>query len=371
MFYQRVTLAGLAALTFTLVARVALASPTVEPLYLPQGTTIHPTSDRVLMVDQGGLIAATIVTGDDRERVAIWRGNRATVLPIVRKFEQSWTDNGFQTLGAVLANGSVVVNAGYPFQGAYMGTWIHTFMYAGQGYREVHFAPCKLISAATDPTVEGASGTDLAVTFEPLSAIQNDVGDFAPNAAIITAHGCDVIGRASIRAIRGKYIAGFQRFLDKWVADNSFESDQQIDVAVRWIGHKLQKLGKGVALGVNSGGACVGYRDISAYRQGYCCRTLTPRAMLWNQDRSPSILVSDLDSVAYAIDDANRVVGSLQDTSKRHYAFLYHDGKVERLDDLVQAPRWRFEAAFGFTPDGGILGIGTHDGIATAFIVHL
>ena len=84
-----------------------------------------------------------------------------------------------------------------------------------------------------------------------------------------------------------------------------------------------------------------------------------------------AILLAKERSVAYAIDDGGRVIGTLQDSAGKHYAFVWHDGALRRLNDIMHTPRWRFESAYAFTPDGGILGIGTHDGVATAFIVHL
>jgi probable HAF family extracellular repeat protein len=238
----------------------------------------------------------------------------------------------------------------------------------------VHFPPCILTGRAADPIVEGAGENELAVTFTPASAILNLDDDFAPNAAIITFDKCDVIGRGTILSIRGKYAAGFQGYYGVRLVPANIEGDWQHYVAVRWVDRKLELLGEGVALSVNSHGVCVGYHTISTENKNGCSAcppSVTWRAVLWRQDGSPSVLESNLNSAAYAVDDDGRVVGMVQDSAGRHFAFLWHGGELKRLDDLVKAPRWRFESAYGFTPDGGILGIGTHDGVAAAFIVHL
>src|ERR1700736_893758 len=95
--------------------------------------------------------------------------------------------------------------------------------------------------------------------------------------------------------------------------------------------------------------------------------TLLPRAQC-TETRHP---ISSSRSAAYAIDDRDRVIGTLQDRTGRHYAFVWRTGVLRRLDDVVRAPQRRFESAYAFTDDGGILEIGTHDGVPTAFIVHL
>jgi hypothetical protein len=74
-------------------------------------------------------------------------------------------------------------------------------------------------------------------------------------------------------------------------------------------------------------------------------------------------------SVAYAIDPRGRVTGMLEDAQRRHYAFLWVGGRLRRLDDLVGVSAWRFECGYAFTPDGGIVGIGTYRGRATGFVV--
>ncbi|MDQ6780321.1 MAG: hypothetical protein M3Z37_04095, partial [Candidatus Eremiobacteraeota bacterium] len=193
-----------------------------------------------------------------------------------------------------------------------------------------------------------------------------------------------VIGRANLRAVRGTYAAGFRGYLGKVLAPTNVNPQQQRYVAVRWRRHQLSELGEGVAFDVNSRGICVGatappgdestFSLSSSFGANHSSATYafgTPKAVIWHRNGSATMLEPYYRSVAYALDEDDRVVGMLHDADGKHYAFIWRHGVLRRLDDLVQAPRWRFESAYGFTSDGGILGIGTHDGVATAFIVHL
>lgn len=372
-----ITLAALA-----LISRAVRASTNVEPLRLPQGATIAPVSDHVQMVSRGTIIAATIYIGQI-QRVAVWRGSKIRVLGIVSQYATG--GNNSQTLGALTMDGKLYVNAGYAFSGAYSGIKYHTFVYDGDLRQNVRLPHCDLAGETGDPLIEAASGDKLAVTFMSPSFIdlsQVDTGVYAPNAAIVKSRACDVIGRANILTINGNYAAGFQGYLGSTLAPTNVQVDQQTSVAVRWDGHRLERLGGGVAFDVNSRGDCVGSTVLPSYVGGTtylgngmvaasASKPNIPHAVLWRRNHPVMILEPRLLSFAYAIDDNERVVGMLQDLAGRHFAFIWRRGALKRLDSLVHEPRWRFESAYGFTPDGGILGIGTYDGIATAFVVHL
>ena len=374
-----------------LLSGPGLCSPTVQALYLPPGSTITPEGERVLMASQTGVIAATIQLGstsssNSAQRVVVWRNGEERPLDLVSQYETGVGPN-FQTLGAVAADGHVYVNAGYPFSGAYSGIKYHTFIYENATYREFPYPSCDLKGQPGDPIIEGADADQFAVTFispELIDFDNVDSGVYAPNATIISPAGCDVIGRANILAISGKYAAGFRGYLGTVLAPTNLNLQQQTYRAVRWAGGQLKEIGEGVAFDVSSSGACVGataptgdesffmvsgHSESSSWSNTY--RYGIPHAVLWRYDGTELNLDATFRSVAYAIDDNDRVVGMERDSNGRHFAFLWQDGTLKRLDDLVQATRWRFESAYGFTSDGGIFGIGTHDGVATAFIVHL
>jgi hypothetical protein len=57
----------------------------------------------------------------------------------------------------------------------------------------------------------------------------------------------------------------------------------------------------------------------------------------------------------------------VQDDDGRHYAFLWQNGTLRRLDDVVRARNWRFECGYAFGPDGAIVGIGTYRGSPAVF----
>lgn len=353
------------------------ASAWVQPLWLPVGATIKPEGTRVLMLSRGNVTAATITVGKlEVQRVAVWRHAKVEMVDVVTRFETGMGPSS-QAVGALTTDGTLFVNAGYPFSGAYSGTNYHIFAFKGRSEHEVESFGCDLAGDAGEPIVEAANGDDLAVTFQSPNLINLDNVDsglYAPNAAIARARGCDVIGRADIRAIKGRYAAGFRAYIGKNLAPTNFDPDHQRYVAVRWAGRRPSELGEGVALDVNARGVCVGATAPPGVERGYTAveyGLAIPQAVIWQRDGSATVLKSYYRSVAYAVDDDARVVGMLQDPYGKHYAFIWRHGAVRRLDDLVQAPRWRFESAYGFTGDGGILGIGTHDGVATAFIVHL
>jgi hypothetical protein len=59
----------------------------------------------------------------------------------------------------------------------------------------------------------------------------------------------------------------------------------------------------------------------------------------------------------------------LEDDAGRHYAYLWENGVLRRLDDVARAPQWRFECAYAFGPGGWIVGTGTYRGTPAGFIL--
>ena len=362
---------NLAAIFFLLGTCTAVASPSVRALYLPTGATIKPEGEKVLMVSRDGMIAATIVFGD-RQRVAVWRNGKRNTLEIVNK-HKTGAGPYFQTIGALAPDGKLYVNVEDTLSGAYAGIKYHTFVYQDGMSHDFAFPQCDLAGQPGDPIVEGIDAGRLAVTFQSPDLIQFfqvNSGIYAPSAAIIDSTGCQVIGRANLLAIRGKYAVGFRGYLDKALAPTNVNGPRQTYKAVLWDGQMLREMGDGIAFDISSYGVSVGATARPGV-ESVVNRLGIPHAVLWDTKGSSLILGLDGHSVAYAIDENGRVAGMLRDESGKHYAFIWEQGSMQRLDDLVQAPRWRFESAYAFTPDGGILGIGTHDGIATAFIVYV
>ena len=373
----------LAAMLLAFAPLVAAASPSVRPLYLPPGATIEPEGKSVLMMSRQGIVAATIEYDGARQRVAIWRNGNRKVLDMV---DQSDGGTPFQTLGALAPDGTLYVNNGNIGDVA-MRVSYRTLVYQGDSWHEYTYPHCDLSGDTGDPIVQAIDGGRLAVTFLSPESVDLDkaaAGVDAPNAAIIDETGCRVIGRANLLAIRGDYAVGFRGYWGKALGPTNVNVQDQTFKVVRWDGHSLSELGEGVAFGVESNGVSVGASAptgdenvIMTVTRGPAGTSSNihqfgiPYAELWDTAGSGLMLPSKARSVAYAIDENGRVAGMLRDEDGNHYAFLWQQGYLQRLDDLVQAPRWRFESAYGFTPDGGIIGIGTHDGIATAFIVYV
>jgi probable HAF family extracellular repeat protein len=367
-----------------LVSCPGLASIRVQSLPLPPGATIAREGDRVQIVSRGNIIAAT-VDMDQIHRVAIWQRGHVHVLPIVKKFTLGGPN--FRVLGAVTTDGKTYVNAGYSFNGAYSGIKYYIFLFNGKSYSEVSLPHCDLRGEPGEPIVEDVSDDSLAVTFQSPSFIDLtnvDTGRYAPNAAIVTGGTCVVVGRATIVAIHGRYAVGFQGYLGSTVAPTNVQVDQQASVAVRWVDHEMQRLGNGVAFGVNSLGQAVGATMSPDYVGGSVYlgngmvggkpglpQPAQPHAILWGTDGTSILLIPKFRSIAYAIADDGRVIGTFQDSTGRHFAFVWKAGLLRRLDDIALDRRWHFESAYAFTSDGGIVGIGRHDGVASLFVLHL
>ena len=195
-------------------------------------------------------------------------------------------------------------------------------------------------------------------------ALSGKRGAHAPRAFIIDGEKCVVLGRAVVLGLRDRWAAGYQGYLDGHVAPTNFNTVVQTIVAVRWHGNTLTELGDGAAYAVNADGFAVGASTVAG---GFETMT-TPHAVAWDaHGRKLSIERGARRSVAYDVGDDGTVVGMLQATDGKHYAFRWRAGRLDRLDDLPHPRGWRFESAYAIAPDGTVAGIGTHDGIAAVF----
>jgi hypothetical protein len=357
---------ALALMLFAIACGDASAEPTVQPLVLPEGTTINPYGAQV--TSHAGIVAATFTNANQLPRVALWRNGSLETIPIDTRFDNGMPNS--ESVGALLPNGALFVNAGYAFSGAYSGTRLHIFVYRGRNHDE--FVPaCTLQGMPGDPQVEAADSTRLAISYEnPENFDFDNLDPVLPNAAIVAFKKCTVIGRFAIRGIRGDYAVGFRTYVRGTPAPLNYDTDWQTSVAIRWSGHQIHELGQGRAFAVSLDGTCVGAAYLEYEHVVNDQIYGIPSAAVWRMDGSRILIAPQSPrSIAYSIDDRHRVIGMLEDKNGHHFAFVWRDGVLKRLDDIVQAPRWRFESAYAFTDDGGIVGIGTHDGVAMAYIV--
>jgi hypothetical protein len=150
-------------------------------------------------------------------------------------------------------------------------------------------------------------------------------------------------------------------------ATSVFDNDERF-AAVLYHNGRVRELGSGEAFDVTAGGVAVG-SDRPPIDVGPM--TDAPHAILWRDARTVRLAPQARESVAYAIDASYRVIGALVGSDGRHYAFLWERNRLHLLDELAPHRGWRFEGAYRFTADGGIVGIGTHDGVASAYILHV
>jgi probable HAF family extracellular repeat protein len=95
----------------------------------------------------------------------------------------------------------------------------------------------------------------------------------------------------------------------------------------------------------------------------------TPHAVAWlPKGQTLQLVRNDEESVAWDVSEDGTIVGGEILQNGKHYAFRWKNGRLERLDDLPHPRGWRFESAYAIAHDGSIVGIGTYNGVATAFV---
>src|SRR6185503_15304877 len=125
---------------------------------------------------------------------------------------------------------------------------------------------------------------------------------------------------------------------------NVVSQNERFD-AMRWHDRTREPLGTGVAIAINALGHAAG-ADVPPGKGA--AFAVAPHARLWIGGSEIAPADSAAASVAYAIDSRDRATGMLEDDTGRHYAFLWTQGTLRRLDDLVRAPGWRFECGYAF-----------------------
>lgn len=348
----------------------------VIALLLPPHARIDPDQQREpIQVGPGGTIAATVTLTDasGAARIAVWEHlNTARLLSPPIHLDPGELSAGL-ALGGFDAAGTIYATLEKSMEMEAGGNQVVPGLYPSGAFTQLSLTPCaSIIGSDFLPHIERVAGDIMYLTYESpdsMEVLQGDhTSDFAPYAVRLEGPSCTILGRASIRGLNGAYVVGFRGYLGDYIAPTDLNIDAQRYVAVRIHNGSLAELGPGVALAVASDGTAVGADAPSGVHESEtesangtaetfsCC---TPHAMLWRPDGTPVALAPHArSSVAYAIDDGGRVAGMLIDAMGKHRAFLWVNGRLSLLDDIVRARGWRCEAAFAFGPQGKILGVG-------------
>ncbi|HEY1656084.1 MAG TPA: hypothetical protein VGF86_13320 [Candidatus Tumulicola sp.] len=342
-----------------LVAAVFLALATIQParaatvtlLALPEHATIEPFGTRALMaVARDGRVAATVTVGGFRTQAIVWK----PPAPRPRVAAARATIVGFDDAGALL------LDAGRPRR--LVGTRavpIDTSYCEDFPQRSVGAVLAGILS----------NGAAVATMRSPAMVDLDDTsGRNAPVVLYLRSRRCLDMGNGIATATAGMFTAGYAAYIDNVPAPSNVVSNQERFTAMRWHERTPVDLGAGVALAVDPTGAAAGTDVPPGLGASYGGVT---HARYWPPTGSAVEIAPNAPvSAAYAVDRRNRVAGMLEDPNGRHYAFLWSNGTLRRLDDLVATPGWRFECAYAFTPAGGVAGIGTYRGKAAAFVVY-
>jgi hypothetical protein len=327
--------------------KVLLLAILVRMLTLPAHATIEPLGPRSLMATSNdGTIAATITINGFRTRTIVW--NRGAVASVA---------GASGSVAAFDQNGSLFVNAERPVR------------FSNGHISAVDLSSCENFpQASVGPVLAGVlvNGALIATMRSPAMVNLDDMsGQNAPVVLHLRSRQCLNMGNGIALDTAGLYTAGYIAYIANVPAPSNVVSSRERFVAMRWHERTREPLGAGVALAINADGAAAGSDVPPGSGASY---GVTPHARIWHADRTPNEIApgSPL-SVAYAIDDRNRVTGMLEDADHRHFAFLWDGNTLHRLDDIVNAPGWRFECGYAFAPNGGIVGIGTYHGIAEGF----
>jgi hypothetical protein len=337
---------AIAIAAFLLSVREGSAHPLVHMLPLPAHATIDPDGSRSLMAaSNDGAIAASITVGGFRARTIVWRGGErvASVLGTTVGFDR---------------NGGLFVDAGRPLR------------LAGTRTSAVDTGMCEAFPHdSLGPVLAGdLSNGALILTMRSPAIVDLDdtSGQNAPVVLYARSGRCLNLGNGIALATAGMYSAGYTAYIANVPAPSNVVSSSERFTAMRWHERERQPLGSGVALAINAAGAAAG-SDVPPGR-GSAFNAL-PHAQFWpSPGKAIELAPNAPQSVAYAIDDRDRIAGMLEDGG-RHYAFIWENGTLRRLDDIAAAGGWRLESAYAFTRTGGIAGIGTYRGTAEAFVI--
>jgi hypothetical protein len=327
-----------------------MAAATVRLLALPPHATIDPFGPRALMRSgRNGELAATVTIRGFIRRVVLWRSDGSPSLPNLPGAAVA----GFDENGGLLVNGEAPQRA------------------SGRTAVAVDMRSCENFpQGSAGPLLAGAlSDGSLIATMQspPVVDLDDASGQYAPVVVHLRSNQCLNMGNGVALGTAGLYSVGYTAYIGSIPAPSNVTSERERFIAMRWHDRTREPLGDGVALAINAQGSAAG-ADVPPGKGA--AFNASPHARIWLQPGPPIEPASTAPlSVAYAIDDRHRVAGMLEDEQGRHFAFLWQDGILKRLDDIVHAPGWRFECAYAFASGDGIAGIGTYRGTAAAFVV--
>jgi probable HAF family extracellular repeat protein len=331
------------------VTAIALLAVVIQMLPLPHDASINPFGDRALMAtSRDGQIAATLTVGGFAKRVILWHANGT-----YRLFEAPSSLAGFD------ATDSLLLNAGRPAR-----------VWRDSPADPIDTSTCETFpQLSSGPVLAGAlrNGAVIATMLSPPVVDLDDTsGSRAPVALYLWSGHCYNMGNGIALGTDGLYTAGYVGYIANVPAPSNAVSEKERFVATRWLVRTGEALGSGVALAVNAGGTTVG----ADAPPGDLAYEFSPHALVWQPGHDALEVAPDSAvSVAYAVDENGRVAGMLEDAQGRHYAFLWENGRLRRLDDVVGSSDWRFECAYAFAPDGAIVGIGRYRGRPAAFVI--
>jgi probable HAF family extracellular repeat protein len=339
----------------------------VRALALPAHSTIDSFGARSMMaVSRDGTVAATVTLGGFSTRAVIWNaagGWHLLAVPALPPGAQSidLAVAGFDGGGALLAN------AGASYGGSIRRLHYIAMRAHGTLTAPIDFGTCPYLPHSPGAVIAGTyADGDAVATLESqeLVDINDTSGQLAPVVVRLRGSECTYLGNGTVFATAGAYAAGYVGYVGNVPQSPSVVAKKRYE-ALRWHGDERKAVGAGAALAVAPDGAVAGADAPPGLGSDF---GIEPHARLWPASGDPIDLTGAPEpSAAYAIDASGRVAGMLEDTDGRHHAFLWHAGKLQRLDDIAGAPDWRFECAYAFAPDGSIVGIGIYRGKATAF----
>ena len=326
-------------------AAAAARTVTVRMLALPRHATIDPVGSRSLMaVSTDGTVAATLTVGGFRNRIGVWTPSGRFSLN-----GRCGHDRRFRPQRRVADQRRPAAATGRERASPIDLTSCENFPHASIG-----------------PQVAGdlSDGALIATMQSPAMVNLDDTsGQNAPVVLHLRSRQCLNVGNGIALATAGLYTAGYAAYINNVPAPSNVDSSRERFVAMRWHERTREPLGAGVALSIDASGAAAG-ADVPPGIP----YDASPHARFWSSAGSSTDLAPESPvSAGYAVDGRNRVAGMLEDGGGRHYAFLWDGTTLRRLDDVVNAPGWRFECGYAFAPDGSVVGIGTYRGIAEAF----
>jgi hypothetical protein len=363
------------------------ASGGVTALPLPDGFTITPEANRRLMeIGPDGTVYAIANRIDAPDRTAALRWNASLKRDLFVPVPQEYDAFELPAIDAIVPSGNTAyVTVARTHDGAYIGTRYSVNRWVGNRVEKWTAPACANLDYS-GPHVYAAEGSRIALTADPsqdATGIDTDdpesVARNLPSAVLVQDGDCMTLGTAILTGLRNTSVVGFIGYHAGKPAPWAVNLIVQQIMAMRWLDGHEEVLGPGVPFAVTARGLAAGATALPGLERIRITTNFfgragtyvyaTPHAVLWTvAGKRIALFRADARSVAWDVNEAGTVVGMMQDTAGRHHAFADVHGRVELLDDLPHPPGWRFEAACAVDADGTVIGIGTLNGIATAFV---